>query len=262
MSECRRIADSLTSYVDDLLGPADRADIEQHLRECVSCRTREASERGGHIVLRHEAARLVVSPLPPGLRTRCEALVSDRATLKKGSGLAGLLPNWPANLVPTVLSVVLLVFTASALFSLATRRSDAVLAAQLTLDHSKCFKLFSSDDAPLVDARDVEHMLSQQYGWDIHVPPSSSAIGVQLLGARRCLYADGLIPHVMYRANGQDVSLYVLKGVTREASELVTLGHRSQIWTRDNTTFVLVSPTDETGRFANVARYVMTEADR
>ena len=41
------------------------------------------------------------------------------------------------------------------------------------------------------------------------------ASGLQLVGARRCLYADGLIPHVMYRANGQDVSLFVLNGVTR-----------------------------------------------
>jgi len=212
------------------------------------------------MLLRHEAARFLAEPLPPGLQARCEALARERAATR--SGLAGLMSGWPRSLVPTALSVVLLVFTASALFSLATRRSDALLAAQLTADHSKCFKLSTTDGSSPADARDVEHMLSEQYGWGIHVPSSWAAAGLQLIGARRCLYADGLIPHVMYRARGQDVSLYVLSGVTRKASDLVTFGHRSQIWTRDNATFVLVSPADEAGGLADVTRYLMKEAHR
>jgi hypothetical protein len=92
------------------------------------------------------------------------------------------------------------------------------------------------------------------------VPPSTS--GLQLVGVRRCLYADGLIPHVMYRANGQDLSLFVLKGVTRNATDLVTFGHRSQIWTKGNTTFVLVSPSEENGRLADATQYMMKEAER
>jgi anti-sigma factor RsiW len=173
---------------------------------------------------------------------------------------AASLPGWRRTLVHTVLSVILLVFTASAIFSLATRRSDAVLAAQLTADHSKCFKLFVADgNPPAMDAHEVEEMLTREYGWKIHVPPSAD--GLQLIGARRCLYADGLIPHVMYRANGQDLSLFVLNGVTRNASDLVTFGHRSQIWTKNNTTFVLVGPADESG-LVNATRYMMKEADR
>jgi anti-sigma factor RsiW len=267
MSECRLIAVRLTSYVDDLLGPDERAQVEQHLRLCASCRAVAAGERGGRIVLRHQAPRLLDEPLPPGLRSRCEALAREcgAQSAAKATGFASLLPGWPRSLVPTVLSVVLLVFTASAIFSLATRRSDALLAAQLTADHTKCFKLFTATGSVDVDARDVERMLSQQYGWNVHVPPSSAAAGLQLIGARRCLYADGLIPHVMYRANGQDVSLYVLNGVTRNPSDLVTFGHRSKIWTRDDTTFVLVSPAEGAGGaggLADATRYVMTEAHR
>jgi hypothetical protein len=167
-------------------------------------------------------------------------------------------PGWRRTLVPTVLSVILLVFTASAIFSLATRQSDAVLAAQLTADHSKCFKLFVGGDASM-SAQEAERLLSEQYGWKIHVPPSMN--GLQLVGVRRCLYADGLIPHVMYRANGEDLSLFVLKGVTRHVSDLVTFGHRSQIWTRGNTTFVLVAPSEENNRLAEATRYMMKEAE-
>ena len=114
---------------------------------------------------------------------------------------------------------------------LATRRSDALLAAQLTADHSKCFKLFGPPDGTAADALNIERMLFEQYGWKIHVPSSSADDDVQLIGARRCLYGDGLVPHVMYRVHGQDVSLFVLPGSgTRKADDLVTLGHRSQIW--------------------------------
>ena len=253
MSDCRLVTEQLTSYVDDQLDAVRRNDVEQHLDGCVACRGAVARERGGQAVLRHHAPRLREEPLPPGLRSRCESLVQEQAR-------AASLPGWRRTLVPTVLSVILLVFTASAIFSLATRRSDAVLAAQLTADHSKCFKLFVADgNRPAMDAHEVEEMLTREYGWKIHVPPSAD--GLQLIGARRCLYADGLIPHVMYRANGQDLSLFVLNGVTRTASDLVTFGHRSQIWTKNNTTFVLVGPADESG-LVSATRYMMKEADR
>jgi anti-sigma factor RsiW len=251
MSECRRIIEQLTSYIDGLLEPDRHVEVERHLEGCPSCRTTMAGERGGQTVLRHHASRLREEPLPPGLKSRCESIVRDRA--------AARVPGWQRSLVPTVLSVILLVFTASAIFSLATRQSDAVLAAQLTADHSKCFKLFVGDDSTM-SAQEAERLLSEQYGWKIHVPASTN--GLQLVGVRRCLYADGLIPHVMYRANGQDLSLFVLNGVTRHAADLVTFGHRSQIWTRGNTTFVLVSPSDENGRLADATRYMMKEAER
>jgi anti-sigma factor RsiW len=254
MSDCRLVTEQLTSYVDEQLDATRRDEVERHLDGCVSCRGAVARERGGKTVLRHHSERLRDEPLPPGLRSRCESLVHEHARAVSLSG-------WRRTLVPTVLSVILLVFTASAIFSLATRRSDAVLAAQLTADHSKCFKLFVAGNPPAMDAHEVEEMLTREYGWKIHVPPSVD--GLQLIGARRCLYADGLIPHVMYRAaDGQDVSLFVLNGVTRTASELVTFGHRSQIWTKNNTTFVLVGPTDESGRIADATRYMMKEADR
>lgn len=254
MSECRLVNEELTSYVDGQLDATRRVEVERHLDECVACRGAVARERGGQTVLRQHAQRLREEPLPPGLRSRCESLAEEHTR-------AASVPGWRRTLVPTVLSVILLVFTASAIFSLATRRSDAVLAAQLTADHSKCFKLFVADKSPVMDAHEVEEMLAREYGWKIHVPPSAD--GLQLIGARRCLYADGLIPHVMYRAaNGQDLSLFVLNGVTRAPSDLVTFGHRSKIWTRNNTTFVLVGPADESGRIVDATRYMMKEADR
>jgi hypothetical protein len=158
-----------------------------------------------------------------------------------------------------LLTVVVMLFTASALFSLATRRSDGLLAAQLTADHAKCFKLFGPPNGTSVDARDIERMLSDQYGWNLHVPPSSTADDVQLVGARRCLYGDGLMPHVLYRIHGQDASLFVLEGTARKATDRVAWGHHSRIWSHGSRTFVLVSPVADSD-MVSAARYVMQEA--
>ena len=252
MSDCRFVVAHVTSYVDDLIEADHRVEVDRHLEGCASCRLAVAGERGGQ-------TRFVTTPRV-FVRSRCRP-VSVRAASPSSTGgsASARVPGWRRTLVPTVLSVILLVFTASAIFSLATRRSDAVLAAQLTADHSKCFKLFVGEESSM-SAEEAEQLLSQQYGWKIHVPPSTA--GMQLLGVRRCLYADGLIPHVMYRSNGEDLSLFVLNGVTRHATDLVTFGHRSQIWTRGDTTFVLVSPTEKSDRLDEATRYMMKEAQR
>jgi anti-sigma factor RsiW len=156
------------------------------------------------------------------------------------------------------------------LFSLATHQSDTVLAAQLTADHAKCFRLFAKSDSPDGDARLIEQRFEHDYGWNLHVPPSSAANGVRLIEARRCLYADGPVSHVMYRVNGHDVSLFVLDGVSRSANDVVSFGHRSRIWSvgpstrgarsgQGRRTFVLVWPVTA-GDLTAAARYVMEEA--
>jgi anti-sigma factor RsiW len=257
MSECRRIIDSLAAFADDLLQPEERRAIERHLAACPPCRRLADEERSGRHVLRHAASRLMAEPLPPGLQGRCESLVRARHDSRAGANDPR--PWWRVQFVPVLLAAVVMIFTASAFFSLATRRSDALLAAQLTADHSKCFKLFGPAGTGSADARNIEHMLSEQYGWNVHVPASSAEDDIQLVGARRCLYGDGLVPHVMYRVHGQDVSLFVLPGTERKPDDLVTLGHRSQIWSRDGTTFVLVTPADA-GGMTGASRYVMREA--
>jgi len=256
MSECGRIRESLAGYVDDLLPPGERDSVERHLAACPSCRRRADDEDGGRRLLRHAASQLLDERLPPGLRGRCEAL-----TRAQGGALAGpgMWPWWRVQFVPVLLTAVVMIFCASAIFSLATRRSDALLAAQLTADHSKCFKVIGPPDRISADPRNIERVLAEQHGSNVHIPASSPADDIQLLGARRCLYGDGIVPHVMYRVHGQDVSLFVLAGTERKPDDLVTLGHRSQIWSRNGTTFVLVSPAGAEG-LASASRYVMKEA--
>ena len=249
--DCRRIGSRLTSYVDGEL-PADaRADLERHFDRCWPCRAAANSEQGARQVLREQAQSLTDTPLPPGLRTRCEALAREHAAVAAPRRFA-LRRFAPLTAVMTLVIGFLL-------FSLATHQSVTVLAAQLTADHAKCFRLFATSSSPDLEARRVEQTLEEDFNWDLRVPPSSREADIHLVGARGCLYADGLIPHVMYHVGGHDVSLYVLDGVSRHAADVVSLGHRSHIWAAGRRTYVLVWPV-AAGDMTAVTRYVVAEA--
>ncbi len=266
MDDCRRTAERLTAFLDAELTAGSRADVQRHLDACPACHHLAAIERGGRTLLRQRAAR-VTPPVPTALRDRCQALAEAYRTGRHRSGATsswlGLPPvtpwSWKTRLVPVSLTSTLLVFTTVAVLSLATSSSSAFLAAQLTADHVKCFVLFPGWKGMGSDAHTVEQQLVQHYGWHVQVPPSSGGEGVQFVGARRCLFADGLIPHMMYRAGGRDISLYVLNGPARAGAEVLALGHRSRIWSRGDKTFVLVAASGP-GDLTAAVRYLMREA--
>lgn len=250
MNDCRQIAERLAAYADESLPADERAGVQRHLDECTPCRTVASHEREAHALIRARAQRLHGEPLPPGLRSRCEALAQSAA----GAGPA----IWRARLIPATLGAVLLVITGAAILPLATHRSDALLAAQLAADHIRCFRTIAPD-APALDAAQVEAALAERYGWDIHVPPSSLAAQVQLVQARRCLYAGGRMPHLLYRVNGAELSLFMIGGARRRDTEVTSFGHRSHVWTRSGTTFVLVTPAAG-GHLDRAVQYVMHQA--
>jgi len=254
MSDCRRTSERLTPYTDDALPAAERADVERHLDACPPCRTAAVREQGGRTLLRERAAQLKAEPLPPGLRTRCEALAREHCGRRR-------VPLWRAGLFRGAVTAAVLVIGGAALLSFITHRSDTVLAAQLTADHMKCFRIFGHPESPPADSHQLEAQLDRDYGWDVHIPPSSESDGVQLIGARRCLYADGSVPHVMYRVHGHDVSLYMLGGVQRPPAEVMALGHRSEIWTHGATTYVMVSSAPAQD-LARAVRYVKQQEAR
>ena len=252
MDDCKRTAGRITPYVDGTLPPGERTEVEQHLGHCPPCARGAQEEQGARVVLRECSSRLKAQPLPPGLRSRCEALAREHSRVRT-------VALW-RMLLPATAIAVLLIFAGVLVFSVATRRSDALLAAQLTADHVKCFEVFVPNTNAA--ASEVEEELESKYGWDIHVPPSSDAAGITLLGGRRCLYADGSMPHVMYKAAGsaEHVSLFRLDDVTRKPGDVTTLGHHCRIWSRGGHTYVLVLPKETSPEIARLARYVEREA--
>ena len=250
MGECRRTVEQLAPYLDGLLSPAERSEVTGHLAGCPPCRYAADAAGAARTVLRARAADLSHSPLPPGLRSRCEMLAHP-------SHLSGA-AIWRSRLLPLVAVAALILATSAAIFALATRQSDVLLAQQLTLDHMKCFHVFAPPPPTSVDAGATEAMLADRYGWNVHLPPSSPTNRLSLLGARRCLYASGTVPHVMYRVNGYDMSLFVLDGERRKRTDVSTLGYASRIWSRGAKTYVLVAPASA-GDLTSAVSYVMRQ---
>lgn len=253
MDDCRRTAERLTPYVDDELPPAERTAVEGHLNRCPPCRQSAGEEQGGRRLVRECADRLQQPALPPGLRSRCEQLAAEHCRGR-------VWRPWPARLIPVALMAAVVIVAAVGVLSVATRQSGTLLAAQLTADHVKCFEVFEPN-APAASAQAVENELELEYGWDMHVPPSSPENGLRLLGGRRCLYAEGTMPHVMYRTAGAaPVSLFKLEGVVREEADVKTMGHRCKIWSRAGSTYVLVMPDTPAAETARMVSYVRQEA--
>lgn len=245
MGECRRTVEQLAPYLDGGLSQAERADVERHLGSCPPCQRVATAATGGRTVLRERSPLLRETPLPPGLRSRCEALAKQNHAPQ----------SWRQRWLPALAVAALVLATGLAVLSLETRRSGALLAYQMTLDHVKCDHLFTSEEMMPMEARDAEVMFSGQFGWNLAVPPSSAADGITLIAARRCMYTSGTIPHMIYRVGGRDMSLFMLPGVTRPQESLVRLGYESRIWSQGGNTYVLVHPRGRDMMAA--ARYVM-----
>ena len=69
MTDCQRIVDLITPYVDDALDGAARTDVGRHVAICNPCRARLVGERRARAARRRVAPDLS-TPVPPGLRSR------------------------------------------------------------------------------------------------------------------------------------------------------------------------------------------------
>jgi anti-sigma factor RsiW len=252
---CRELEELFASYVDEEAAAPERARVDDHLQACPPCRDRVAGERAARDVLhaRREGLRPCASN---ALRTRCAAQRIVPAI--RGGALTRR--AW----VPLSLAAAVLLAISSTLFF--AGNSVEVLAAQLAVDHVKCFQ-FPPDHAaaridPIVEARKWE----AGYGWPLKVPASAEVEQLQLLGVRRCLSSEGRIAHLMYQWRGKPLSVFVLNSRARgrpgrngESGDieetLQKLGEQAVIWTRGNRTYAVVAR-DASPGLQQVARYV------
>jgi hypothetical protein len=137
-------------------------------------------------------------------------------------------------------------------FAWGTGRSSVLLAAQLTLDHIKCF-IVDGDDHPDHYSADVaETRMQEQFGWSVQIPTPAARPDVHLVSVRRCLYGEGMVAHVLYRVQDQPVSLFVMPDRDASQADISAFGRHTQVLTRGGVTYVLVAPADLTGVAAAV----------
>jgi hypothetical protein len=162
---------------------------------------------------------------------------------------------WRERLMPLALAAGVLVAAGASVY-LMTDRSSQLLAAELTADHVKCFGM-KSMLRPIADPVEAERKMASTFGWHMPLPDAAAAAGLELLGARVCLYGRGLAAHLMYRHNGQPVSVFMIPEQARSKGSVVdVMGHEAAIWSKDGRTFVLVArePEDRAAAAADLSQ--------
>lgn len=258
---CREIEDQLAAHVD---GATPSTDVAAHLDTCTACRAYAHAQMVSRTVLKARAAQL--SPVaPPGLRTRIAANIGELKT-SNPQALQPLRPKtlpllgWTSRLSAFAAAAMVVLTLGAVLLPVATVRSTAVLAAQLALDHLKCFTIDGDANGQPIEKADAEATLQNDFDLSVTIPASEPSHGLALLAVRRCLYGDGFGAHVLYRVNGEPVSLFVLPGLARPAAELSLFGHDEVVWTQGDRTYMLVARAGLRGELSRVASYLRTEA--
>jgi anti-sigma factor RsiW len=256
---CQTIDPLVTPYVDGELSQPDRQRVDEHLRLCGPCRSRVAAEGAVHRLLAARRGQLAGAPPPEALRARCVACArssgppAGRAFERTGRGA------WPAAVgrraAPLAMAASLVLLVGGAFLYQLTESSSRVLAAELAADHVKCFAMngvLHTQESPAA----VESSMLTGFDWRMRLPEGASRAGLELVGARPCLYGEGRIAHIMYRHHGEPVSLFMLPRSARPQEVVHVLGHDACIWCVGNRTFVLVTrePREEVDRIASLVQ--------
>jgi len=274
MSDCQRIDPLVTPFVDEELPATDREAIAQHLRVCPPCSSRVAAEQAVRDFIRRHKPVLEAAAPPESLRTACARLAGSKASTSPGASSAapatrgpaepsrfhsagdrarGALPaTWRARLTPVALAASLVLIVGAAFLYQATEKSARIMAAELAADHLKCYamnSLLRTHHAPEV----VEGAMLAGFGWQMHLPDNPEQAGLELVGARPCLYGEGKVAHIMYTHQGRPVSLFMLPNASRSRELVKVLGHEAAIWCVGRRTFVLIArePRPEIERMAS-----------
>ncbi len=255
MPTCADIQPLITAVLDSQATPAERQAVADHLRECAPCRSRAADEDAGRRILRGRAQTLHVEA-PAALKARCQP---PAPALRAPAPAPAPWFRPTLRAVPLWATAVLVVAILAGVFAFAGRGST-VFAASLALDHVKCFALFAGSSGP-GDPGTIEGRLKASYGWTLAVPAGSAALGLRLVGGRRCFSTDGRIAHILYRHRGHALSLFAVPGTSHAAAQVAVIGHEAIMWSHAGTTYVVL-PREPPSEVANVAAYVRSVVDR
>jgi anti-sigma factor RsiW len=236
MPNCASLDPLVTPYVDGELPAADAQAVDAHIAACPPCRARVAAERAVKELIhaRHTTLR-AAAPAP--LRARCALLASGparRATVPLFSRASF------TRLAPFALAATLVLIVGGAFLYRMTQISTHVMAAELTADHLKC-AVVNSMMRTAQSSAVVESSMAARFDWPVHLPEQPEQAGLELVGARPCLYGEGTIAHIMYRHEGSTVSVFMLPRKRRPDERLGMLGHQAAIWSSGDRTFVVVA---------------------
>ncbi|MGE0123417.1 MAG: zf-HC2 domain-containing protein [Vicinamibacterales bacterium] len=230
----------LPPYVDGEASAADRARVVAHLERCAECRAAAEAQQQVRDLL--QARRGTLGARPP-------ATLAASVRAAAGAGPSPVL-GWRGRLSAMAAAAALVLAVGGVMW--ATGRSPVLLAAQLTLDHIKCFIIDGDDHAHPFTPAGAEAAMTEQFGWSVPIPAPPARPDVHLVAVRRCLYGEGMVAHVLYRVAGQPVSLFVMPDSQAAAAEFSAFGRHAEVRSQGGVTYVLVAPAELGGVAAAV----------
>jgi hypothetical protein len=207
-TNCEHLQPLLAACADGAASEADRALVTTHVQTCAACAHALQVQRLMHQTMARRG-RATADVAPPGLRTRIAAnLAAERSPV--------IDVGWRTRLSAFAAAAVVVLALGAVALPVITGRSTVVLAAQLALDHLKCFTIDGHDHGEELTVAEAEAELLNDYGWQLSVPRSAGADHGRLLAVRRCLYGE------------------------RPVDQLSLLGHDEVVWNANGRTFMLV----------------------
>ena len=260
MSKCRDLDPLFAPYADGEAQPGDRVSVEAHLEKCPPCRERVEEQRTIHSVLATHRPTLRTGA-SEGLRARCAAHATTARPNPRISEPRPVVRPRISRWVPLSLAASLILAIAGA-FIIGLNDNVEALAAQLTIDHVKCFQ-FAPERLKHTDATTASRDWAAKQGWAIEIPASSSSAGLELLGVRRCAMSSGRVAHVLYKWQGQPLSMFVvprtIHDIPGQQEFVEKFGHEAVIWTDHDRTYVLLARA-RPSELASVVGYVRANA--
>lgn len=240
MADCRDLEPMLAPYVDGDADQQARATVDAHLKLCPPCRDRVTGERAMREVLvaRRDGLKACASD---HLKKRCAAHLTSPAGAPVGMPAGPVArPRWlPLSIAATILLGL------GSIFFFGFNQNVEVLAAQLALDHVKCFQ-FAPE--PLTSPADAGLLAKEWYskrGWPVKIPASDASNDLELLAVRRCGSTEGITAHMMYKWRGAPLSVYVLNNASTHAGGVEQfvekVGQEAVIWSHDGRTYAVVA---------------------
>jgi anti-sigma factor RsiW len=249
--ECGDLDERLSPYVDGEDSPAAHRAVDAHLAKCPPCRADATAETAARKLV-HEHRDALTRRASDTLRARCAAAGSQLplSPLQSSSRRSSFLRKWaPLSLAATLVLAVAGVFV----FGLNDRVE--ALAASLSVDHVKCFKVNGIETH--ADADTSERAWQQSQGWPVVIPQTEAAQQLQLVNVRRCLTTDGHAAHLMYTWRGEPLSLYVLQGDAGRDRVVKKMGAQTVVWCSNQRTYAVVS-SDTSRDLTSIVDYMKT----
>jgi anti-sigma factor RsiW len=252
---CQQVEPLIAAYADGDPIDGRRPAVEAHVVVCAACQEAVRIQQSVRTAVA-ACGREGEVVAPPGLRTRIAATIAAER-----GGPATLALGWRTRLSAFAAAAVVVLAVGAVLVPVVTGRSTVVLAAQLALDHLKCFVIDGHVHDHTISRADAEATLSRDYGWTLSVPETPGDDAGRLVAVRRCLYGEGRAAHLLYRLDDQAVSLFILPGTERPAEAHSVFGQDATVWSAGQKTWVLVGPSAARDRLVRMASSLRNSAE-